>query len=206
MLRQLLLASADSGINALLRLDPASRQRMQQLAGQVLAVQASGPDFSLFLVFHHDGLQLAPQWDAPADCCLTATTGELWQLLTARDKAAALYQPGVSIEGNNALLVELSSILQDMDLDWEFQVQQWLGPVAAGLLGSHVRLYNRWATDGLGSLQLRLQDWLAEEARMLVGNNEAESRFTELDQLKLQLDRLEARTELIRRQLEPDTE
>ena len=34
------------------------------------------------------------------------------QLAISHDKAAALYQPSVSIEGNNALLVELSGILQ----------------------------------------------------------------------------------------------
>ena len=206
MLTQLLLAGADSGINALLRLDPVSQQRLGQLAGQVLAIQAREPDFSLYLIVLPHGLQLARQWEAPADCTLSATTAELWQLLTSSNKAAALHQSGVSIAGNNSLLVELADIVQTMDIDWEFQLQQWLGPLAAGLIGSHLRLRTRWTAANLASLQQRTEDWLAEEARLLVGNNEAESRFAELDQLKLQLDRLEARTALIRRQLEPDTE
>jgi ubiquinone biosynthesis protein UbiJ len=206
MLNQLLLASADSGINALLRLDPPSLQRIRALSGQVLAVRGREPDFSLFVILHQDGIQLSREWQAPADCTLSATVAELWQLAISHDKAAALYQPSVSIEGNNALLVELSGILQQMNIDWELQLQQWLGPLAAGLIGSHLRQHGQWATANLASLQQRTQDWLAEETRLLVGNNEAQSCFAELDRLKLQLDRLEARTHLIRSRLESDPE
>ena len=85
-------------------------------------------------------------------------------------------------------------------------MQQWLGPLAAGLIGGHLRQHGLWDTANLASLQQRTQDWLAEETRLLVGNNEAQSCFAELDRLKLQLDRLEARTHLIRSQLEPDPE
>lgn len=206
MLTQLLLAGADSGINALLELDPPSLKRIRALSGQVLAIHAREPAFTLFVILHRDGLQLAREWQAPADCTLSATCAELWQLATTADKAAALYQPGVSIEGSNALLVELADIMQNMDIDWEFRLQQWFGPVAAGLIGSHLRQRGQWTAANLASLQQRLQDWLTEETRLLVGNNEAESRFAELDRLKLQLDRLEARTALVRRQLEPDSE
>ena len=205
MLTQLLLAGIDTGINALLKLDPVSQSRLRALSGQVLAIQANQPDLPLYLLFQQDGLQLAAHWEAPADCTLRGSTAELWHLLTAHDKLAALYQPGISIEGNKDLLVNLSTILQDMNIDWEYQLQQWVGPVAAGLAGSHIRQRSQWAGDNIASLQQRLQDWLSEETRLLVGKNEAESYFAELDQLKLQLDRLDARTALIRRQLEPDT-
>lgn len=206
MFRSLLLAGIDSGFNALLRMDPVSLQRMTGLSGRVLAIRAREPEFSLHLLFHDEGIQLASAWDAPADCTLSAPVAELWKLAMARDKAAALYQPGMQIEGDNNLLVQLSEILQDMNIDWEFQLGQWLGPVAAGLIGSHVQQRSQWAAASVESLHRRVQEWLAEESRLLVGRNEAESRFQELDRLKLQLDRLEARTALLARQLEPDTQ
>lgn len=205
MLKSLLLAGIDSGFNALLQLDPASRSRLAALSGQVLAIQGREPEFNLFLLLHDNGIQLAAHWDGEADCTLTASAAELWQLATTRDKHAALHQPGVSIEGNHSLLQQLSDILHDMDIDWEYQLQQWFGPVAASLIGGHLRLRYRWTAAALASLQQRLQDWLAEEARLLVGNNEARVRFAELDQLKLQLDRLEARAALIAQRLESDT-
>lgn len=205
MLKSLLLAGIDSGFNALLKLDPVSRKRLATLSGQVLAIHAREPDFSLHLVFIEGGIQLASDWQGTADCSLSATASELWQLAISKDKAAALHQPSLSIDGDNNLLVLLSEVLQDMDIDWEFQLHQWLGPVATSLIAGHLRLRYRWTSAGLLSLHQRLQDWLAEEARLLLGNNQAQAHFAELDQLKLQLDRLEARTALIAQRLEPDT-
>src|SRR5690554_7991683 len=96
MLNQLLLASADSGINALLRLDPPSLQRIRALSGQVLAVRGREPDFSLFVILHQDGIQLPREGQAPADGTLGATVAEPWQLPTSNDKPPALNQPSVS--------------------------------------------------------------------------------------------------------------
>lgn len=205
MLKPLLLAGIDSGFNALLKLDPASRNRLTALSGQVLEIRAREPDFSLHLLFIESGVQLAASWEGTADCTLSAPASELWQLAIARDKSAALHQPGVGIEGDSNLLAQLSDILQDMDIDWEFQLHQWLGPVATSLIAGHLRLRYRWTTAAMHSLHLRLQEWLAEESRLLPGNNEAQSHFAQLDQLKLQLDRLEARTALLERSPETET-
>ncbi|RML29886.1 SCP-2 sterol transfer protein [Pseudomonas savastanoi pv. glycinea] len=48
-----------------------------------------------------------------------------------------------------------------------------------------------------------LSEYLAEESRTLVGKREAEARFSELDRIKLDLERLEARFERLFRSLEP---
>jgi ubiquinone biosynthesis protein UbiJ len=53
----------------------------------------------------------------------------------------------------------------------------------------------RWTHDSLANLTHNLADYLSEESRTLVGQREAEARFAELDQTKLDLERLEARFE-----------
>ena len=45
-------------------------------------------------------------------------------------------------------------------------------------------------------------EYLAEEARTLVGQREAEARFAELDALKIDVERLEARIARLARSLE----
>lgn len=57
---------------------------------------------------------------------------------------------------------------------------------------------------GAGRLQQMFADYLAEETRTLVGRREAEARFTELDQLNLALDRLEARLQRLAQRAKPD--
>ena len=58
--------------------------------------------------------------------------------------------------------------------------------------------------DSADSLRQDLADYLSEESRMLVGQAEAQARFDELDDMKLALDRLEARIERLALNLNPD--
>ncbi|WP_277052460.1 ubiquinone biosynthesis accessory factor UbiJ [Zestomonas thermotolerans] len=195
MLTQAVLAGVEAGLNRVLRLDASVPARLAPLAGRVIAVDCPAPAVQLFVLPELDGLRLAAHWEAPADCRLRAPATSLLRLAVSRDKTSILHGPEVELEGDSGLLLELAGILQDLELDWEYELARWLGPLPAALLGGHLRLRARWALDGLDSLRQSLADYLSEESRSLVGRQEAEARFAELDDLKLALDRLEARVE-----------
>lgn len=193
-----LLAGVEQGLNRVLAMDSTALPRLARLQGKVIEVDCLSPALRLFILPGADGLQLASQWQG-ADCRLSAPASSLLRLALAKDKTAVLHQPEVELDGDSALLLELAAILQDLELDWEYEVSRWLGPVGSQLLGSHLRSRVRWAGDSLDSLRLTLADYLSEESRSLVGEREAQARFSELDQLKLALDRLDARIERLAR-------
>ncbi|MES2817772.1 MAG: SCP2 sterol-binding domain-containing protein [Pseudomonadota bacterium] len=195
MLTQALLAGVEAGINRVLRLDGTALPRLSRLSGKVIAVDCSAPALQLFILPGAEGLLLATQWEVPADCRLRAPATSLLRLASGTDKSAVLHSPEVELDGDSAVLLELAGILQDLELDWEYELSRWLGPVASQLFGAHLRSRARWTRQTLGSLRLDLADYLSEESRTLVGQREAEVRFAELDALKLALDRLDARIE-----------
>lgn len=199
-----LLAGVETGLNRVLRLDGTALPRLQSLSGKVIAVQCQSPALELYILPSGDGLQLAAQWHAPADCTLTAPAASLARLALSREKTAILHRPEVSLDGDSAVLLQLAGILQDLELDWEYEVSRWLGPVATTLLAGHLRSRVNLAANGAASLRQDLADYLAEESRTLVGQREADVRFAELDQLKLALDRLEARIERLTSANKPD--
>lgn len=199
-----LLAGVETGLNRVLRLDGTALPRLHALRGKVIAVQCQSPALELFILPSGDGLQLAAQWHAPADCTLTAPATSLARLALSRDKTAVLHRPEVSLDGDSAALLQLAGILQDLELDWEYELSRWLGPVASTLLAGHLRSRVNLASHGAASLTQNLADYLAEESRTLVGQREADARFAELDQLKLALDRLEARIERLTSAHKPD--
>jgi len=199
-----LLAGVETGLNRVLRLDGTALPRLQSLSGKVIAVQCQSPALELYILPSGDGLQLAAQWHAPADCTLTAPAASLARLALSREKTAVLHRPEVSLDGDSAVLLQLAGVLQDLELDWEYEVSRWLGPVATTLLAGHLRSRVNLASNGAASLRQDLADYLAEESRTLVGQREADVRFAELDQLKLALDRLEARIERLTSAHKPD--
>lgn len=202
MLGAALLAGVEAGLNQVLALDATALPRLAALQGRVIAVDCTAPALRLFLLPGADGLRLAGHWEAPADCTLRAPAGRLLELAVRRDKSAVLHAPDVELDGHSACLLDLAAILQDLELDWEGALAEWLGPLGAVALARPLQGAGQWSGDALASLRLNLADWLAEEARLLAGRQEAEARFAELDDLKLALDRLEARSERLARRLE----
>ena len=201
MLLSGLLASVESGVNRILRLDSTALARMRPLTGKVIAVECASPALHLFILPSDEGLLLAAQWAADADCTLRAPASSLLHLALSKDKTTVLHGPQVDLEGDSHVLMELAAILQDLELDWEFELSRWIGPVATTLIAGHVRSRANWYQHGFASLNQNLAEYLSEEARTLVGEREAQARFDELDQLKLDLDRLEARVERLSRSL-----
>ena len=197
MLSQFALASAESALNRVLKLDSTAQARLAPLAGKVIALACSMPAITVYLIPLEDGIQLAKQWHAPADCTLSAPAMLLLKLASSADKTSILHHPEVSLDGNSGLLMELAEILQSLELDWEYEVSRWLGPVPTALMSGHLRSRRDWLVQSAQSLHLNAADYLAEESRALVGKIEADMRFTEIDQLKLDLDRLDARIALL---------
>ncbi len=203
MLYSGLIASAEHGLNRVLRLDSTALPRLARLAGKVIEIDCLKPAMKLFVLPSGEGLMLASQWAAPADCVLQAPASSLVQLAASRDKTAVLHSPQVDLTGDSGVLLELVAVLQDLELDWEYELQRWLGPVASQLISGHLRRDASWVRKGVTSLNQNMAEYLAEETRTLVGKHEAEARFAEIDELKLDVERLEARLERLARSLKP---
>ncbi|AZF03195.1 SCP2 domain-containing protein [Pseudomonas sp. R5-89-07] len=198
-----LLASVEHGLNRVLRLDSTALARLAHLTGKVIAVDCRSPALQLFILPSDEGLLLATQWAAEADCTLRAPAASLLHLAVSRNKTAILHSPEVALEGDSAVLMDLAAVLQDLELDWEYELSRWIGPVATQLIGGHLRSRSRWYQQGFASLNQNLAEYLSEESRTLVGQREAQARFRELDKAKIDLERLEARFERLSRSLEP---
>ena len=193
LLIQAVLAAAETGINRVLRLDGTALPRLRRLSTKVIEVDCLSPPLRVFILPAGDGLHFAAQHEAEVDCTLRAPAGNLLHLALARDKT-------------RVLTARKSAWTATARPCWNWPAScrawSWTGSTncRAGSARSPPRCSAaacatllRWSAQSLHSLRLNLADYLAEESRTLVGQHEAEARFAELDQLKLALDRLDAR-------------
>ena len=188
-----LIASIEYGLNRVLRLDSTALARLAHLNGKVVSIEFSRPNLQLFILLSDEGLLLATQWDAKAECTLRAPSSRLLHMAMNYNKTAILQSHEVELEGDSSVLMDLVAILQDLDLDWEYELYRWIGPVSTQLIGVHLRSSIRWCQNGLASIKQNLSEYMIEESRALVGRREAQARFSELDESKIYLERLEAR-------------
>ena len=198
-----LLASVEHVLTLLLRLYSTSLARLAHLNGKIIAVDCRSPALKLFILPSDEGLLLASEWAADADCTLRAPASSLLHLALSRNKTAILHSADVELEGDSSVLMDLAAVLQDLELDWEYELSRWVGPVATQLISGHLHSRKRWYQQGFASLNQNLAEYLSEESRTLVGQREAQARFRELDKAKIDLERLEARFERLSRSLDP---
>ena len=147
--------------------------------GQVARTAELGGWISLFLVT----LALPP--------ALSYSTDNFMGLMN--DCLRALEDPSVDLSGDTQVLVDLQNIFADLRLDSEAELARWIGPVAAHAVGQLVRTGRSWSASTRSSLETAIRDYLTEETRHLVGRREADSVALNIHELRLRLDRLEAR-------------
>ena len=197
MLSGALLRAAERSIAAALARDPVTARRISALAGKRILISSRQPDWQLWLMPAHGTINLRTTSDAPADVELHAPASLLARLLVSSDRKAVLQDPDVELLGDSQVLIALQNALADLQLDGEAELARWLGPVAGHAIGSALRRSHQWGRDSRASLRQTLAEYLTEESRQLVGQAEARARAEQLHDLRLQLDRLEARVALL---------
>ncbi|PKM29567.1 MAG: SCP2 domain-containing protein [Gammaproteobacteria bacterium HGW-Gammaproteobacteria-11] len=203
MLSQALLAGVERSLAAALARDPLTARRLAALQGKVIAIRGSEPDWQLFLLPAEARIDLMLTYDGEADCSLSAPSSLLVRLLVSDQRQALLQDPQVQLSGDSQVLVSLQNALGGLRLDGEAELARWLGPVPAHALAGLLRDGWQWGGQVRQSLGRSLSEYLTEESRQLVGQAEAEVRAEQLYQLRLDLERLEARVQQLE---QPDPE
>lgn len=194
MLTQALLAAAERSISLAVSRDPLTGRRLGALAGKVIRIQSRTPDITLYLLPGEDGIVLlGPDADLAADCSLSAPASMLARLALSSQRKQLLEDPSVELSGDTQVLVDLQNVFADLRLDSEAELARWVGPVAAHALGQVARTGRDWSASTRRSLDAAIRDYLTEETRQLVGRREADSAAMAIHELRLRLDRLDAR-------------
>lgn len=199
MLSQAVLAAAERSIALAVSRDPLTARRLATLSGKVIRVESRTPDITVYLLPAGDGISLlGGQAELDADCSLAAPASMLARLALSSQKKQLLEDPAIELSGDTQVLIELQNIVADLRLDSEAELARWVGPVAAHALGQFVRRGRDWSVSTRGSLESAVREYLTEETRHLVGRREADSAAMQIHELRLRLDRLEARVQILK--------
>ena len=197
-----LLAGVERSLALAVAQDPLTAQRLAAMEGRAIQVCTRQPSMQLYLLPAQEGVRLAQHYEHDVDCTLSAPASLLARLALSSNRQQLLLLPELELTGDTQVLVQLQSIFSDLQIDGEAALARWLGPVAAHALGNLARGSRDWFGTARQSLQRAVGEYLTEEGRQLVGRAEADAAAAAIHELRLQLDRLDAR---VRRLEQPDT-
>lgn len=205
-LSALVIASLEQAINSYLNMDPQVRERMGELHGLVIAFELEGLGQTLYLIPGRNRQQILSSYEGNPDCTLRGTPLALAAMSGRRGKTDRIFSGDVEITGDTDLAHRLGKILGAMDIDWEEQLSRFSGDIIAHEIGNRVRSTSRWGSSTLNILKLDLKEYLQEESGLLPVRREIEGFLGDVDALREDTDRLEARMERLHSRLSGKTE
>ncbi len=183
----------ESAINRVLQLDPDTVMRLQDLQGKVVAVELRGLNTTLFLIPAADGLNVFADFDGEPDTVLSGTPVGLARMGLVKNTGDVFFEGDVKISGDVELGEQFQAILDGLDIDWEEHLSHFTGDVVAHKLGTLVRDAWSWGRQAADTLGRDAAEYLREERGDLPNAIEMENFLTQVDTLRGDVDRMEAR-------------
>ena len=192
MLNVALLGGLEQAMNAALALDPATMARLARLQGKVVGIDIRGTGLTFHLVPTERGLRLMGAYAGEADTVLRGGPLALARMNSA-PAGEGLFSGEVTIEGDVELGQRIQSIFQALDIDWEEHLSRLTGDIIAHQIGNTVRDLFAWNRRSGEKLGQDAAEYLQEESDILPSSAEAEQFMQQVDQLRSDTDRVEAR-------------
>jgi len=120
------------------------------------------------------------------------------RLLLAGSQTSALFSPDVALSGDTQVIQTLHSVLAGLEIDWQAHASRLFGDVLTRQAETGLGSARQWSAQTAQSLRADVDEYLHEETRVLPSRAEVEVFNARLDELKLGLDRIQARAALLR--------
>ena len=185
-----LLTPFELALNAALAHDPESQSKLVQFDQRCIAIDISDMDKVIHVQFIQDKLALSLDADSEADLTIT---GKAFTLAKLGSDPDSLFSADIDIHGDVQFAKQLRDLLDGFDFDWEAQLARFTGDTLAYPIAHGVRQFGRWAKDSHQSMQLNIAEYLKEEALILPDESQVNVFLSDVDTLRADTERLEAR-------------
>lgn len=201
MLEVAALAGLEQALNATLALDPKAGERLQTIDGKVIALDLSGTGLKFFLQPQNGSLRLMGHYAGEVDTTLRGAPFDMLRLRSGRS-GEAMFGHGIEIDGDVELGTRFQRIIEKLDVDWEEHLSRISGDIIAHQIGNTVRDLFAWSKRSADHLGEDITDYLQEETQTLPTGFAVKEFLEQVDTLRSDVDRLEARLKRLLKKIE----
>ena len=198
MLKKYSLKALQIAINHALGLDAALSDKIHALVGRWLEIVVEPLGVNFFMGFDEQGVLLKDSLFCPADAVIHSSPLGLIRLsILPASKARSLFNDEIKIHGDVELGQDVKRLFDALDIDWEGHLAQFSGDIIAYQIAGLWRKGRAFGDRVLGSFHNNLGEYLHEEMRILPAAEELDDFFNDIDALVLDVERLEAKINLL---------
>jgi len=184
-------------INRYLSLDPEMLDKFAQFNGKVVKLEMTGINKVLYMLPSNRGVQVLADYEGSADTVLRGTPVSLFKMGLVSNTASMLLKGEIEISGDTRLGHQFKNIFSQMDIDWSEPLANLVGDGLAYQIQQTASKFGRWGKQSMESVSTSFSEYLQEESRDVVTDTELNIFYDEVDQLRNDVDRLQAKINTI---------
>lgn len=192
-IKPILISAFETALNKYLSLDEDVTLFLQPLSGKIIAVTIQPFNETLYLCPTAQSIQIIDFYEGTVDTSLTGSLAALGLMGLSSTPARSFFSGEVLIEGDLSVGHQFQKLFEQLDIDLEEQLSHVTGDVIAHKVGHFFRSANQWHQENLKTVQLNIREFLQDETQDLPPAPEVNRLTQQVDQLKEDFDRVEAR-------------
>lgn len=182
----------EMAINSYLALDPESEKRLSALEGKIITIELKPISYNFHLKIIARKINILSELVEESDVRIVGTPISLLSMSLSKDRKK-FFADDVRIEGNLELGQQIIDLFDEMEIDWEELLSHTIGDVPSHQLGRLVRGFKDIASRARESLIQNINEYVHEEVDMFPPKEALHDFFNDIDQIRMDADRLEAR-------------
>lgn len=184
----------------------ATAAHLEALQGDCFELRVLPWDWQVFLLVTPEGFAWHRSLEVTPDAWIEASPQAYLKMATQSTASGVLFSPDVRVGGDTRKLESLQDLLASLGLDASELVMRFTGPLPLAGLQAGWRSLRGWSERASQAAQRDLKDYLEEETAILPGQNSLHLAESALEELRLDVDRLEARIQRLEASHKPQGE
>ena len=184
------LKPIELALNTALASDPETKTKLDQFDQRSIAIHIKDFNHAITVSIQQQRIQLSTDSEQQADLTITGKALNLAKLSSNPDN---LFSTEIDIVGDVQFAKQLRDLLEGFDFDWEAQLARVTGDSLAFPIAQGLRQVTSWAHNTHQSMQETIAEYLREESRLLPDKSQVKAYMSDIDILRADFDRLEAR-------------
>ncbi|WP_198263050.1 ubiquinone biosynthesis accessory factor UbiJ [sulfur-oxidizing endosymbiont of Gigantopelta aegis] len=199
-----LLGAMEAGLNQLFAMDPETFARLAHFKGRIIAFHITDMKQTLYFLPDQQGIQIISHYAGEADTVISGSLMAFSQMAMGdeKSKTAAVFKGDISISGDIALGQHFQALFKQLDIDWEEHLSHITGDVIAHSLGNLARGFLGWGKNTLNTMTLDVGEYVQYESRDIASGPEIHHFNEQIDRLRNDVERAEARLSRLLQTLE----
>ncbi|TJY64811.1 sterol-binding protein [Sinimarinibacterium sp. CAU 1509] len=189
----MLSAALEVALNRYLGLEASALEACAQLSGRRIALHAQAPDWRFVIEFHAGGVRVGGELDGAADVSVSGRMPALMRLAWTVAQGQSGMPQDLQVEGDVELLQRFNRVLAGVGFDPEEFAARFVGDAAAHRATQGLRSLFDWGRRAASTLGLDAAEYLREETRDLARAADVEDWMNEIDRLRDDVERFDAR-------------